>query len=70
MSRHVSDEALRDAEKLASRISPHDYGTLKIHWEMKSYALIAHMLRRYGFEYKGLAHLETLVEEVIRTKEE
>jgi len=70
MGKDISEEALGDAKILASRISPYDYGTLKMYWEMKSYALIAYMLRRYGFEYKGLTHLEILVEKLIRTREE
>ncbi len=43
MGKDVSKEALGDAKILASRISPYDYGTLKMYWEMKSYALIAYM---------------------------
>ena len=60
---------MSDAKKLAGKISSHDYGTLKMCWEKKSYTLIAYMLRRYGLEFKGLTYLEALVSELIKMKE-
>jgi len=61
---------LRDAKKLLGRISSHDYRTLKMYWERKSFTLITYMFRRYGIEFKGLTHLETLVNELIKMKEQ
>ena len=68
ISDNLFDEALRDFKKLVGRISSHDYGTLKLYWEKKSFTLIAYMLRRYGIEFKGLTHLETVVTELIKVK--
>jgi hypothetical protein len=69
MSEDYFEEALKDARVLARRISPDDYENLKKYWENKSYTFIAYMLRRYGIEFKGLTHLETLVNELKNIKE-
>lgn len=66
----VFDEAFRDVKKLIKRISSYDYKTLNMYLEKKSFTLIAYMLRRYGIEFKGLTHLETMVSELIKMKEQ
>jgi hypothetical protein len=60
----------RDARVLAKRISREDYENLKVQWKNRNYALIAYMLRRYGLDFKGLTYLETLVDELIKMKEQ
>jgi len=70
MSEDYFDEALKDARVLARRISPEDFESLKKHWEKRSFTLIAYMLRRYGLEFKGLTHLEILVDELLDMKEQ
>lgn len=69
MSEDYFEEALKDARVLARRISADDYENLKKYWANKSYTFIAYMLRRYGIEFKGLTHLETLVNELQNIKE-
>mgnify|MGYP001146696680 CR=1 FL=1 len=70
MSEEIIDEATNDARNLADRINPDDYTTLKLYWQKKSFASIAFMLRKYGIEFKGLTHLEVLVGELIKMKEQ
>lgn len=70
MSEDITEEASKDAERLAARIKPEDYELLKQHWQKKSFSSIVFMLRRYGIEFKGLTYLEFLVEELIKTKEQ
>ena len=66
----IFNEALKDAKNLLERIHPEDYETLKQYWQRKSFALIASMLRRYGIEFKGITYLETLIDELIKMKEQ
>ncbi len=69
MSMNYFEEASRDAKILAKRISADDYKNLKTYWQNRSFFPIASMLRRYGIEFKGLTHLESLVSELIEAKE-
>lgn len=70
MSENVVSEASKDAETLARRIRPDDYATLKRYYDKKSFSMIAFMLRRYGIEFKGVTHLEVLVNKLIKMKEQ
>lgn len=68
MSEDIFTEASRDAKVLLGRVSPDDYETLKQYWQKRSFTLIAYMLRRYGIEFKGITHLEALMNELIKMK--
>lgn len=69
MSEDIVDEALKDARILAKRFRPDDYAVLQQYWQRRNFDLIAFMLRRYGIEFKGVTHLEILVEELIKIRE-
>jgi len=62
------DEDMKDARIFAKRISPDDYEILRKYWKNKSFTIIAFILRRYGLEFKGLTHLETMVKELFDMK--
>jgi len=63
------EEFLKDAQSLAEKISPEDYENIKQYFYKRNFEIITFLLRKYGLEFKGLIHLEILVNELIRIKE-
>jgi len=61
-----SEEALREAEFLASRIMADDLEIIRRFWRDRDFALIALVLRRYGLEFKGVIHTEHMIKEFLR----
>ncbi|MCW4020766.1 MAG: hypothetical protein NWF14_06025 [Candidatus Bathyarchaeota archaeon] len=62
-------QVLKDAKLLAKRISFGDYETIKKTWRSRSFASTAFVLRKYGFEFKGITYMETLVNELSKLME-
>ncbi len=60
------EEALREAELLASRIIADDLEIIRRFWRNRNFALIALALRRYGLEFKGVMRTEHMIKEFLR----